>query len=383
MFKKFFFWTILLFFYFCLIVAAGEIYARVKHGDTLAMKSQIASYRRADFKFHHSFIPDSRGPSISKEWDVVYDINSFGLRDREYPVKKGDNVFRILALGDSFTEGHGVAIEQTFVKILEEKLNESFVDDVKYEVIIAGIGGYSPILEYLFLSDKGLRFNPDLVVLFYDFNDLKDDRDLEITTVFDEKGLPLRCFPYKRIRAYGFNPLERFLIKHSRYYLYLENRINKKLFKLRHKDIKFEEEVDAFIAFREGEDQLVRKLWEKNEKYLGLIHEILRKKGIPFVIASYPYAIEVSSVEWSEGRAARDLGIEKVYGQPQVIDFLRRFADDRGIFFINVYDDFKKSRVFPLYFKFDGHFNKNGHALMAEALFPKFLDIIASFREEE
>jgi len=238
-------------------------------------------------------------------------------------------------------------------------------------------------LEYLFLSDKGLRFNPDLVVLFYDFNDLKDDRDLEITTVFDEKGLPLRCFPYKRIRAYGFNPLERFLIKHSRYYLYLENRINKKLFKLRHKDIKFEEEVDAFIAFREGEDQLVRKLWEKNEKYLGLIHEILRKKGIPFVIASYPYAIEVSSVEWSEGRAARDLGIEKVYGQPQVIDFLRRFADDRGIFFINVYDDFKKSRVFPLYFKFDGHFNKNGHALMAEALFPKFLDIIASFREEE
>ena len=91
----------------------------------------------------------------------------------------------------------------------------------------------------------------------------------------------------------------------------------------------------------------------------------------------------MSSVEWSEGRAARDLGIEKVYGQPQVIDFLRRFADDRGIFFINVYDDFKKSRVFPLYFKFDGHFNKNGHALMAEALFPKFLDIIASFREEE
>ena len=193
--KKIFLWTISLFFYLFLIIVLGEMYARIKHNEILSLKSQVASYRKADFQFHHSFVPNSVGRSTSKEWDVVYKINSFGLRDREYPFDRKPNTFRILALGDSFTEGHGVEIEQTFVKILERKLNKASIDGIVYEVINGGIGGYSPILEYLFLSKRALGFNPDLVILFYDLNDLKDDHDYEVTADFDKNGLPLRCYP--------------------------------------------------------------------------------------------------------------------------------------------------------------------------------------------
>ena len=376
MFKKLFSWTMLLFFYLFIIILYGEIYARVKHSHVMDLKAQIASYRRADFQFHHSFIPNSRGYSTSKEWNVAYDINSFGLRDRDYPVEKASNAFRILALGDSITEGHGVAIEHTFVKALERKLNEAFGDDgVTYEFINSGIGGYSPIMEYLFLSKRALLLKPDMVVLFYDFNDLKDDHDYEVTTVFDKDNLPLRCFPYKRIRAYSFHPIERFLIKYSRYYLYLENRINKKLFKLRHKGIRFGDEIPASIGFK-GSDHIVQELWNRNEKYLGLIHEILKERKIPFVIVSYPWAVEVSPTEWSKGRLSLGFEVGKTYDQPQAVDFLRRFSDERGIPFINLYYDFKKSDVHPLYYDTDGHFNANGHALAAEALFPKLFKII-------
>ena len=87
-----------------IVILCGEIYARIKHGDTLGFKSAETMYRKADFEFHHSFIPGAKGRSITKEWDIPYSINSFGLRDHEYPMEKSEDTFRILALGDSFTE---------------------------------------------------------------------------------------------------------------------------------------------------------------------------------------------------------------------------------------------------------------------------------------
>jgi len=191
----------------------------------------------------------------------------------------------------------------------------------------------------------------------------------------------LGAIPYKRIRAYSFCPIERFLIKYSRYYLYLENRINKKLFKLRHKGIRFGDEIPASIGFK-GSDHIIQELWSRNKKYISLIHEILKKRDIPFVIVSYPWAVEVGPFEWSKGRAGWGFESGRVYDQPKVVDFLRGFSYDRGIPFINLHQDFKDSNVHPLYYDFDGHFTSKGHALMAESLFPKLLDIVTSFQQK-
>lgn len=70
------------------------------------------------------FPPNSHQRYLTDEFDCRADINSLGFRDREYPVA-GRGRVRILALGDSFTFGWGVSLDETWCKILEGDLRRS------------------------------------------------------------------------------------------------------------------------------------------------------------------------------------------------------------------------------------------------------------------
>ncbi|MEM3101638.1 MAG: SGNH/GDSL hydrolase family protein [Candidatus Nitrosotenuis sp.] len=106
-------------------------------------------------------------PNISaKLMNVMVNINSDGLRDKEYSVKKS-NKYRIIFLGDSLTFGWGVPKEATFEAILEEKLNELYPT----EVLNFGTGNYNTEQEVSLFIEKGLKYRPDKVVLFYFIND--------------------------------------------------------------------------------------------------------------------------------------------------------------------------------------------------------------------
>lgn len=79
-------------------------------------------------------------------------INSRGLRDREVAYEKAPGVFRVLVLGDSFTEGPHVDLADTYPKRLERLLEGA---GQRAEVINAGVGGYSTDQELLFLMREG------------------------------------------------------------------------------------------------------------------------------------------------------------------------------------------------------------------------------------
>ncbi|MEO8168314.1 MAG: hypothetical protein ABI623_08705, partial [bacterium] len=95
-------------------------------------------YSEDDNILHHKFKPNGIGRYKTTEFDTDYKINSLGLRDKEYSIPKPSNTFRILMVGDSFTEGDGVFSYETFSKRLEAKL-QSFSSPVKFEVINAGV----------------------------------------------------------------------------------------------------------------------------------------------------------------------------------------------------------------------------------------------------
>lgn len=100
-----------------------------------------------------------------------YQINSQGLRDKEYSFQKENNVIRIFCSGDSITMGSGSNNDETYPKALERYLNSKVARKNKYEVINGGIGDYNAHQEYLLLRDIGLQYNPDIVILQYYPND--------------------------------------------------------------------------------------------------------------------------------------------------------------------------------------------------------------------
>jgi hypothetical protein len=107
-------------------------------------------------------------------------INSHGFRDKERAYQKGRDTFRIVVLGNSFTEGSQVPLEKTFPYILEEKLNSEgssgpptslpldyHPKSQRFEILNLGITGFSTAQEYLTLKHYGLKYTPDFVILAF------------------------------------------------------------------------------------------------------------------------------------------------------------------------------------------------------------------------
>ena len=97
---------------------------------------------------------------------VDVDINSDGLRDDEYSIERNDK-YRIAVLGDSLTFGWGVEKEDTYEALLETMLSETRPT----EMINFGHGNYNTVQQVNLLREKGLKYNPDKIVLFFFIND--------------------------------------------------------------------------------------------------------------------------------------------------------------------------------------------------------------------
>jgi lysophospholipase L1-like esterase len=94
--------------------------------------------------------------------------NAYGHRGRAFPLAKSPGKFRILVLGDSFTEGVQVGEDDLFTARLERR-------NPQLEVLNAGVAGYGTVQEYLYLAHAGLQHNPDLVLVMVFENDLTDN----------------------------------------------------------------------------------------------------------------------------------------------------------------------------------------------------------------
>lgn len=128
-------------------------------------------------------------------------INSVGHRiQREYVPDKPAGVKRILVLGDSYAWGYGVADDDVFSEVLQDRLDQR---DLAWEVINTGVSGWGTDQQYLYLKQEGMAFAPDIVVLaFFIGNDI--DNNVAATQyelnkpVFVGRKLALRNVPVPR-----------------------------------------------------------------------------------------------------------------------------------------------------------------------------------------
>lgn len=105
-------------------------------------------------------------------------LNSHGLRDREFSYEKPNNTFRIISIGDSYTFGFGADQDKTFSKLIEKKLNEQHPEK-KYEVLNMGVGNYNAIQELAALKIQGLKYHPDHILWNFYINDAEETQKLK------------------------------------------------------------------------------------------------------------------------------------------------------------------------------------------------------------
>jgi len=125
---------------------------------------------------HRGFLPDDHlfwrmppGGAVDIKGRIVH-TNSHGLRDDEFPVAKPRGEIRILSLGESGTFGEGVEMSETYTEILEARLAATYPDHT-FQAINAGLPSYTSFQGMTYLRREGLRFWPDLVMVYFSGND--------------------------------------------------------------------------------------------------------------------------------------------------------------------------------------------------------------------
>jgi hypothetical protein len=105
-------------------------------------------------------------------YDVRVRTNSQGFHDREHSFEKAPGVQRVAMLGDSMIEAIQVRREESVSALLENRLTRA---GVRAETINLGASGFGTAREYLMLEAYGLRYRPDVVLLFFVGNDVRNN----------------------------------------------------------------------------------------------------------------------------------------------------------------------------------------------------------------
>jgi len=259
-----------------------------------------------------------------KLWGVIVKTNSYGMRDDEPILSSDESLKRIIVCGDSYTFGFGVSGEETYSNVLEARLNE-MSQDMQYEVLNMGVSGYCTQDQTLLLINKGLPWDPDLVIIGYVLNDPEVEALQPLQHYFQEP----RWWQHSNVLR---------LVAHSKFRMAVNNLGDGNYIRYLHSPEQYKWQ-SVLTAFEE-------------------IRVATAEKDIPVLILIFPMVRKIE--DWSK-YPYRDL-------HQQVASAVKL----NGFSVIDLYDVFSQHPINTLIFD-DGHPNKLGHSLTAGAIQGWFL----------
>jgi GDSL-like Lipase/Acylhydrolase family len=114
---------------------------------------------------------------LSGQWRFEYTTNAQGHRGPVMPVSKQYPLPNVVALGDSFTFGFGIADGQEYPAVLRQRLAAS------HGVVNLGTGGWGLTQEIRHYYDLGIKYDPRVVILQFAGNDPSDNLLYRVTTL--------------------------------------------------------------------------------------------------------------------------------------------------------------------------------------------------------
>lgn len=286
----------------------------------------------ADFRQFHITADKYRIPDPLLLWRPVdhWPYNSQHMKGTVAELPKPPRVFRIICYGDSNTDG---PLENTWPEVLERLLNERLASDVlRFEVLNAGVAGYSSYQGLLRFRQQVDTFSPDLIFVSFGWNDAAP-----------AVGLPDRLFtapgPVKVA-------VERLMIRYRFY------RVARKL--LRPKGPK---KVDTDVDPRVPLDDFVANL--------QAIDDLGSDQGIGVIHLTRPFSVPSEDMLKATGDMRSRV--------PHYNATLRRLHEEQRLRMIDVHRHFAFEGNGPL-FTDDAHFSAAGVDRMAELLYERLVE---------
>lgn len=249
---------------------------------------------------------------------------------------KPDGEYRVLALGDSYTEGVGAAYDESWVKVLERRL-PSLPDGRVVKTMNAGISGSDLLFEYVLLRDRLARYDLDLVVVGLNNSDIAD---------LMVRGSMERFLQNGRVRGtsgpawdwlYGISYITRHLVHDVFGYTWL-----------------LMSPADHAAAQGVARAHL--------RSALEAMAAVAKDIGARFVVRLHPHQDEVQDGKYEPGFLP--LVTELMTSQPvETIDVLEIYLRNGTLTRANSHD---------FYWTLDYHHNARGYALMAETIAQEF-----------
>ena len=309
-----------------------------------------------------------------------HQTNAIGLIGPEVSLDRPSTVFRILILGDSFTEALQIPDEKNFCRQLERLLNDK--GGAKHvEVLNAGVSGYSPIAEYQLFRKKLYRLKPDLVIVQLFANDVFEDNKVAAMSRLDQNGLPVEIKPYfsQRItrepKQNNFlNTIRIFAIEHSRlleffYVKYSRLKKNSPYHRQMTAKNEYNDGYQFFIITPQNElfvNEVFRhEAWLRTQKYLLALKKSVEESGAGFAIMYIPMEAQLPFKSFGEHTS--------MFTSHRLSDYLDGLLDEfslsRHIPFLDLLTSFETHLSENLYLSRDGHLTEEGHKLIAQSLF--------------
>jgi len=268
--------------------------------------------------------------------------NRFGDREQELTeATLGDDVTRVLFLGDSFTYGHGVADGSLrFTDRLERELAR---DGRRVDVYNAGANGTNPT-QWLETLERLLpEYRPDLVVgVFF----LRCGTSTGTSFRFHQKTARRLRRQYKGEWAYEWFAL---------YRAWAERRVRRE----------FSDQYVATISKAYLGDEQETERWRQEQGALLGIRDACAQAGIGFQLVVFPMLFELDD-----------------YPFGPVEEEIQRFARENGIPLHSLTPVFLGRSAPSLWVSpVDQHPNPEGHRIAAEELLPWLESILPAPRE--
>lgn len=371
----------------CIALGISEVVLRLRNSRSIRVteRHKMPTFREYHPVYHHGLVPKASGYNTARdEFRVFYQINSMGMRDREYLPMKLLSTYRILALGDSFTEGYSSELNDSFIKQLEHKLNALPPKrGRKYEVANLGIAGFSPLLELLRFREFLHKLPGHFVLLNFDGSDFADDYFYEKGVIRDSDGTLMSVKhegllpPYP---TYGRHFLEslpdspwrniylfRYVIWHwirRTHGAWVQKRLG---------DI----EYDKYGWTRSNKNSEL--VWQEQVKrtfdYIVQIRDLAVENGMTFALSIHPTGHMIHPMAWCRGREKSYFACGKVYTGKLFENLLSR-CQEESMTCWDLRPAFRRRDATTLFYDKDGHFTPAGNSLMATELEKRVRNIL-------